>query len=371
MRCAIFDNTSLYAFSNVYCGANARRDCNGNYEDVACPPGVDPGSFQEIPFLREVNCVKFLQVIDANTNLSCGGCQGDEDGLYLIECDEVCLGCNGDEECFSQKETLAFSEGRDINQVCYENQATGDVACNVIAGPAGRSTGGLRLHGCAVEVNGSECSCSVCGFKSGSDRFGLGWYAIGEVLYEAQCPDGSGFNQCTGTGSGVYGTGALDSNLQCPLEMGSMPVPPPPTMMNPVVVPSPATPTAPNQPAPVAPVVQPVTPPMATPVAAAPVFQPTVVPPTTPEATAPVVQPAAIPPPMATPVAAAPVVQPATTPVTSPDAPFVSPVSITPEIPMLPISEEAPPLTRQGSSAGSVTHVAIAVVALTALFFVL
>lgn len=38
-----------YDCSNIYCGPNARLDCNGNYQDTVCPAGVDPASLFKSP----------------------------------------------------------------------------------------------------------------------------------------------------------------------------------------------------------------------------------------------------------------------------------------------------------------------------------
>jgi hypothetical protein len=202
-----------YDCSNVYCGPNAARECNGTYRvNPQCPVNVtNEASLPDIPMLRNVNCEAFLSTqVDTDKVLAelCGACQEDDNGLTTITCEPsepVCVGCNGTKTvCETTQELFDFSEHQFIDTFCGTTTG-GPVWCVTQRSPAQvDSFADPSLFSCEATVEGVACaSCSMTDCGLGLD----GLYTWTKVAPQADCTNvdqDSKFNVCDGTGTGVF-----------------------------------------------------------------------------------------------------------------------------------------------------------------------
>ena len=240
-----------YDCSNVYCGPNARRDCNGNYQDTVCPAGVDESALVDIPTLRDVNCQRFRSVVDENFGVDvCTPCEEESGDLNVIECGLDCLGCNADGVCVTTVEAFGFSEIGDVYESCSTVSDTEDEWCLIYLGPPGiGETGTISQFQCGFSLNDEDCDCSICGTADPNGSL----FRAGEVFFRADCSSvvpNSIFDQCSDTYSGAFSIlgDQLDENAVCTEEQMSSSMTTPPIPVIPIAVASPASST----PAPVA-----------------------------------------------------------------------------------------------------------------------
>jgi hypothetical protein len=201
-----------YDCSNVYCGPNAARECNGTYRDnPQCPANVtDEASLPDIPILRNVNCEAFLSfMIESGKEKvffgSCGACQEDDQGLTTITCEPYCGSCNGNNTvCITVHESLVFSEHQLIYVGC-QTTTGGPILCLTARSPAQfDSFADPSLFSCEATVDGVACaSCSVtdCGLSVD------GLYTFRNVTQQIDCTNVdqvSKLNVCDATGTGVF-----------------------------------------------------------------------------------------------------------------------------------------------------------------------
>ena len=277
-----------YDCSNVYCGPNARRDCNGNYQDTVCPTGVDESALVDIPTLRDVNCQRFRSVLDENLGVDvCTSCEERSSDLYAIGCGLECAGCNADGVCVTTSETVWFTELGDVHETCATVSDTGDEWClSQLVPPGFGQSGTISQFHCTFSLNDEDCDCSICGTADPNSSV----FRPTEVFFRADCSSvvpNSIYDQCSDTYSGAFSIlgDQLDENTVCTEDQMSSSMTTPPIPVIPIAVASPASST----PAPVASV--PLTSP---PVVLMPPtfwFQPTVSPLVTETAAAPVPPP--------------------------------------------------------------------------------
>jgi hypothetical protein len=132
-----------YDCSNVYCGPNAARECDGTYRDnPQCPANItNEASLPDIPMLRNVECGVFLSTqVDTDIVLAelCGACQEDDNGRTSITCEPsepVCVGCNGTTVCDTRQVLFDFSEHQSIRTTCG-TMTGGPVWCVTRRSPA-------------------------------------------------------------------------------------------------------------------------------------------------------------------------------------------------------------------------------------------
>jgi len=221
-----------YDCSNVYCGPNARRDCNGNTQSVPCSDGNNP---TPIRTHAEVECDRLRGALDEA--FSCGPCTSNE-GIAEYSCDGGCLGCTANGECLQQVVTPFWLDSRTGVQQCNEFTATGDVLCVAnVFGPRNLDRVPISTQ-CLATWSQEQCACEICGQNE-----------LGGPLRSIDCSSvtsvsNSVFNECTGQVSGTFEVLNSMSPDACPAQEQA-PVMTPPPVDPPVVVP-------PTAPAPVA-----------------------------------------------------------------------------------------------------------------------
>jgi hypothetical protein len=255
----IYPGQYEYDCSNVYCGPNAARECDGTYRDSPqCPANVtDEASLPDIPILRNVNCEAFSSFMIESDEEEvffglCGACQEDDQGLTTITCEPYCVGCNGNTTaCITSHALFVFSEHQLIYVWCGTT-TDGPVQCLTMRSPAQfDSSADPSLLSCELTVDGVACaSCSVCGLGLGLDDL----YKWANLTFQADCTNVdqvSKINFCdaTGTGTGVFAP-FFDSDFDpamCPNETAAL-VPliraPPPIGTPITIVTQPQAPTA-------------------------------------------------------------------------------------------------------------------------------
>jgi hypothetical protein len=244
-----------YDCSNVYCGPNAARKCDGTYRDnTQCPANVtDEASLPDIPILRNVNCEAFFSsMIESDEELlgSCGACQEDDQGLTTITCEPFCGGCYGNNTaCITAQNFLVFSEHRRTRLSCATTTG-GPILCLTERSPAQLdSFADPSLFSCEFTVDGVACaSCSVIDCGLGVN----GLYTWAETTVQTDCinvDQVSKINLCDATSTGVFVplyNGEFDPAM-CPNETAAL-VPliraPPPIGTPITIVAQPQAPTA-------------------------------------------------------------------------------------------------------------------------------
>lgn len=131
-QCTSFDGCSIvstgvsfpgqytYDCTNVYCGPNAARDCDGTYRDTQCTATNQASTTTKIPFLRNVNCEVFEGLVGkAGYTETCGVCAGSVDPeLTSITCQPQCDSCDSN-GCLFVQEPFDFSESFRVDTACF------------------------------------------------------------------------------------------------------------------------------------------------------------------------------------------------------------------------------------------------------------
>jgi hypothetical protein len=204
-----------YDCSNVYCGPNAARECDGTYRDnPQCPADVtNEALLPDIPILRNVNCGSFSSWVETVEQFAelCGACQEDDQGLTTVTCESYCDGCNGNNTvCKTVQELLVFSEHQ-LTYVLCETITGGPVQCLTERSPADfNSFADPSLFSCELTLDGVACaSCSVIDCGSGLN----GLYRWFDVDYQADCTNVDQVSKvigCDATGTGVFAQSYYD-----------------------------------------------------------------------------------------------------------------------------------------------------------------
>jgi hypothetical protein len=215
--------------ATFYCGEHATRDCNGNYQSVACPQGT---VVPEIPTLAQVSCEHVLaEMLDTDrTACSPTSCQFDPNAPsvpWFYTCQPICVGCiptttgtNDDNSCFQYTVSRYFGERViEVIRLCFTDDE-GNTACDT------KWFGPLTINyfdeptpflfytqfGCTADYNGQECeSCTPCGVSTlrPGENFNL-------AIDCSNIQVGSRRNGCDQTATGIWDFfNEVDSSL-CP-----------------------------------------------------------------------------------------------------------------------------------------------------------
>jgi hypothetical protein len=248
-----FPGQYTYDCTNVYCGPNAARDCDGTYRDTQCT--ANQASTSEIPFLRNVNCEVYEDLVElAGFTETCGVCadSGDSElALTSITCQPQCDSCDSN-GCLFLQESFYFSESFRVDIACFSKSEGGDdpFVCLTQTAPAQIDVyADESLFSCSVKLGDADCSCSICGFAEDADAeyAALGLYTSDDVLYQADCTNVdsvSTINLCDDTATGVFEpllargeTTTCQGQQAAPVAQQKPPSAPPLTMLQPASAP--------------------------------------------------------------------------------------------------------------------------------------
>lgn len=164
----------LYAYdcSNVYCGPNAARTCAGEYTaSSTCPSGETEASLPDIPFLRDVDCQRFLINNIQYNGLEdyCSSCEYNADvDVNVVTCALGCQDCSENGDCVTQEDSFYFSETRFVQEITWTTTLGSSLSVLKRGPPQVDGFASPSVFNCLAYLNGSECSCTICGNRNDS-----------------------------------------------------------------------------------------------------------------------------------------------------------------------------------------------------------
>ena len=248
-----------YDCSNVYCGPNAVRDCEGNLYDQPCD-GEDPPP-EELPTNAQLSCLRNQQLLaqlsdqgDVCAPSECAPVPlGDLDfttKTWMLGCDPECVGCSETTgKCYEVMNEVFFGEIARANRNCItDDTPEKNTFCFTrVYGPVYLADDGeTYVHfgtACTAWWNGNACECNPCNPETP--------VVEGEpMLLSVDCSahdEESVSNDCTGDVGGVFAdiiATSLNKNKTCAqafLTDPSQPADSPTTNLPQPTIPSPPT----------------------------------------------------------------------------------------------------------------------------------
>jgi hypothetical protein len=215
-----------YDCSNVYCGENAIRDCQGNFQSVTCPQGT---IVPEIPAVAQIFCERALAGLSNTDRATCNPtiCQLDPTlgipGTWSYTCQPT-RSTSDDARCLEATVSRHFGEWFEHQRVCNTDDNGNEFCLMYSFGPIILANfdvlDPLLLHQsffCNGEYNGQLCdSCTPCGEAGSTGTLEYGQTVIPDIDCSNIQAD-SRLNACDQTATGIleffYAEGG---DLSCP-----------------------------------------------------------------------------------------------------------------------------------------------------------